>query len=38
LRRKGFIRDSGRRRKDASGKMANVWVSNFLGTESEVAA
>lgn len=38
LRRKGLIRDSGRRRKNASGKMAIVWVSNYLGTETEVAA
>lgn len=37
LRRKRFIRDSGRRRKNASGKMAIVWVCNYLGTETEVA-
>lgn len=38
LRRKGFIRDRGRRRKNSSGKMAIVWVSNYLGTETQVAA
>lgn len=38
LRRKGLIRDSGRRRKNARGKMAIVWVPNYLGTETEVAA
>lgn len=38
LRRKGVIRDSGRRRKNASGKMAIVWIAKYLGTETEVAA
>lgn len=37
LRRKGFIRDSGRRRKNASGKMAIVWVENILATQWEKA-
>jgi hypothetical protein len=38
LRQKGFIRDSGRRRKNASGKMAIVWIGNVTGTNSELAA
>lgn len=38
LKRKGFIRDSGLRRKNASGKMAIVWIAKYVGTETEVAA
>lgn len=38
LKRKGFIRDSGKRRKNASGKMAIVWVGRNTGTDTGLAA
>lgn len=34
LRLKGLIRDSGRRRKNATGKMAIVWVASEIGTQA----
>lgn len=36
--RKGFILDSGRRRKNASGKLAIVWICYFDGTTTRIEA